>query len=327
MEELHAPSYPDEETRLRHERAWAAGFFDGEGWAAAVGQRGRRTRQPCARINQSSTTGVPEALVRFRGAVEGIGSVRGPVIKEGREPLYRWTASSRGGVGRAYELLRPWLSAPKLMEFERALSPTANFGEAEAVPFRRAIGTEELAWAAGLFDGEGSTSLERHQTHEGYFVIESSVTQSSNTGVPEVLSRFQGALGGVGKIYGPYEQDGARELVYRWKAYGLQRVELLVSQLLPWLGAIKRAQAETSLSVVRSQSTLPRGNPLWGAYKTHCVHGHEYATARIRPYKSRRGGKQRRDSKQCLMCTREQARARRGAQREVGDVQNYFFSK
>ena len=58
----------------RHELAWAAGFFDGDGWAAAVRQRRRRTRQPAARINQAGD-GVPETLIRFRGALGGLGSL------------------------------------------------------------------------------------------------------------------------------------------------------------------------------------------------------------------------------------------------------------
>src|SRR5437016_14314230 len=78
-----------------HELAWAAGFFDGDGWAALVRAKGRRTGQPHAQINQGSVAGVPEVLVRFRNAV-GVGRVVGPKIKEGRLPLYCWLATSRG---------------------------------------------------------------------------------------------------------------------------------------------------------------------------------------------------------------------------------------
>lgn len=314
MESFHAPSHPDEETRLRHERAWAAGFFDGEGWAAAPQRPRRRTRQPYAQINQSSTTGVAEVLVRFREAVGGIGGIRGPVIKQGRVPLYRWTASSRGGVGRVYELLRPWLSGPKLAEFHDALAAVPGWSGASSPADQISAETEGLAWAAGLFDGEGWASLTKHRSHTGFFALEAGVTQSSSEGIPEVLRRFQRIVG-VGNISGPIAQKDSSKPVYRWKTHGVGNVEPVIQVLWPWLSGPKREQARLALEVMRAQPRLPRGNPAWGAYKTHCVNGHEYATARIRPYKSRHGGTRRRDSKQCLACAREQARAKQAAQR------------
>jgi hypothetical protein len=87
-------------------------------------------------------------------------------------------------------------------------------------------------------------------------------------------------------------------------------VRLVLDSLWPWLGQVKRAQARAMLKVLNGQPVLPRGNPAWGNRKTHCVNGHEYATARIRPYVPRRGGGQRRDSQQCLVCVRDAARER-----------------
>ena len=95
-----------------HELAWAAGFFDGDGWAAAVLQKGRRTSQPYAQINQGSLAGVPEVLMRFHDVV-GVGRVAGPKIEEGRQPLYWWVASSRRDVERTGSLIGPWLSHEK----------------------------------------------------------------------------------------------------------------------------------------------------------------------------------------------------------------------
>ncbi len=53
----------------RTELAWAAGFWDGEGSAYLTGSRDRATKQPQARMDQSSTTGVPEVLIRFQKAL------------------------------------------------------------------------------------------------------------------------------------------------------------------------------------------------------------------------------------------------------------------
>lgn len=281
-----------------HELAWAAGFFDGDGWAALSRRRGRRTGQPQARINQSGLDGVPEVLVRFRDAV-GVGRIGGPKIEDRREPLYWWVASSRGDVARTGELIGGWLSGQKRVQFTAATGLRFH-----AAPMN------SFAWVAGLFDAEGSTSLSDHRSHAGYKVIEAAITQSGVT-IPEELVRVHASLE-RGSVNGPYVQEGANELIYRWRASRADDVRMLLHLLDPWLGQVKRAQALAALRVIDGQPPLLRGRPEWGSHKTHCLHGHEYATARLRPYASRSPkGSQRRPSQQCLVCARDQARARR----------------
>ena len=292
-----------------HELAWAAGFFDGDGWAALSKRKGRRTGQPQAQINQSSVEGLPEVLVRFRDAV-GVGRIAGQKIEDGREPLYWWVASSRSDVERTGRLILPWLSGQKRSQFNAAVGLLS--GHPALTSF---------AWAAGLFDAEGSTSLTAHQSHAGHKVIESSITQGGDMS-PEELRRFVACVG-RGRVYGPYDQAGANEPVYRWRAYTIDDVRSILHLILPWLGGVKRRQAFAAIATIDGQPALPRGRVEWGRHKTHCIRGHEYASARIRPYVSRGVGVQRRDSKQCLQCTREQARDRRSEaarQREIGDV-------
>ena len=292
-----------------HELAWAAGFFDGHGWAALSRRRGRRTGQPQARINQSGLDGVPEVLVRFRDAV-GVGRIGGPKIEDRREPLYWWVASSRGDVTRTGELIGPWLSALKRDQFARAVGLCLVDAPIDS-----------FAWAAGLFDAEGSTSLCDHRSHAGHKVIDGAVTQGGASGMPQVLERFRSVVD-VGKTYGPYEQEGATEPIYRWRAQTPDKVRRAIHVLMPWLGDVKRRQALEAFRVIDAQPALPRGRVEWGSHKTHCIHGHEYLIARLKPYVSRSNGVQRRASKQCLACAREQARgaylARRGAQRKIG---------
>jgi hypothetical protein len=292
-----------------HELAWAAGFFDGDGWAALVRQKGRRSRRPQARINQASLDGVPEVLIRFRDAV-GVGRIGGPNIKEGRGPLYWWVASSRGDVTRTGALIGPWLSGQKRDQF--ALAAGLRF---DAAPI------DSFAWAAGLFDAEGCVSLSDHRTHAGYKVIDGAVTQGGGNGLPQVLERFRSVIN-VGKNYGPYEQEGANEPIYRWRAQTPDKVHRAIHVLLPWLGDIKRGQAFEALAVVDGQPALPRGRIEWGSHKTHCIHGHEYAIARLKRYVSRgASGVQRRDSKQCLVCVRERARRAYPARtKKIGDL-------
>src|SRR5712691_9004757 len=135
-----------------HVLAWAAGFFDGEGWVNKA-ERGVQ-----ARINQADPNGVPEVLLKFRRIV-GVGRIGGPEVEEGKQDLYRWEISSRAAVLRVAELIGPWLCQVKRAQFEHALraplAPIAWPGSS----------SEELAWAGGLFDGEGSTYLLKHRTH------------------------------------------------------------------------------------------------------------------------------------------------------------------
>lgn len=280
-----------------HELAWAAGFFDGDGWASLSRQKGRRTGQPQARINQSSLDGVPQVLLRFRDAV-GLGRIGGPKIEDGREPLYRWVASSRGDVHRVGSQIGPWLSTAKRGQFRTAVG--LRFAGA---PLR------SVAWAAGLFDAEGSTSLSDRSSRVGYRAIEAAVTQGGSA-VPEELVRFADCVA-LGRVNGPYEQEGANEPIYRWRIHTVDGVRRMLHALLPWLGVVKRRQAFAAVAVIDAQPSLPRGRVEWGSHKTHCIHGHEYASARIRPYVSRGVGIERRANKQCLACSREQARARR----------------
>jgi hypothetical protein len=290
----------------RTELAWAAGFWDGEGSAYLTGADARTTKYPQARINQSSPAGVPEVLVRFQ-RVLGFGRIQGPDLAEGREPLYRWVVSSRADVNATFDVLRAWLGDVKRAQFRDVLGVGARVSDGRSFTSR----DEWVAWCAGLFDGEGSVCLLRHGSHVGYFVLEANITQSSWTGAPEVLERFRMTFN-VGAIYGPYPGSEGHAPVYKWRAYRQGQIQALIAAMGPHLGGVKREQATAAIAVVASQPQLPRGNPAWGNRKRYCVNGHEYATARVRPYRQRReGGIQRRDSKQCLACSREQARERR----------------
>jgi hypothetical protein len=281
----------------RHELAWAAGFFDGEGWAAK-----NKTRGVQARINQSDDDGVPQVLIRFQRVV-GCGRLHGPVREERRRDLYYWDVSSRRDVEAVANAIWPWLGEVKRIEFAAALG-RVPLSASDAL-----TETELLAWAGGLYDGEGCASVSPHRTHRGHFSPEIAVTQSGMT-CPEVLETLRSVLG-CGRIYGPYVQDGATLPVFRWKAAAAKDVEHSSYLLAPWIGPVKREQARGVSRMLIEQGRLPRGNPAWGNRKTHCVNGHEYATGRIRPYVSRGRAVPQRENHSCLVCLRDYVREQR----------------
>jgi hypothetical protein len=105
---------------------------------------------------------------------------------------------------------------------------------------------EELAWAAGFFDGEGCFSWTRHW---GCAVIHQTTLGP--------LERFQRAVGGIGKIYGPYaprhKDQWKRKPQWVFRAHRREYVQAIAALLWFKLGDVKRAQA---IRVIRKYPTL-----------------------------------------------------------------------
>jgi hypothetical protein len=233
-----------------------------------------------------------------------VGRLRGPDLEDAKQPIYRWEATSKADLARVAELIGPWLGTIKHAQFAHAL------GSEVQVSIRAGSMTEELAWAGGLYDGEGSASLTPHRSHLGHFSPEVAITQLGDE-VPEVLVRTRAALG-CGRVYGPYDQDRTSLPVYRWKAQSHHDVHFALYTLLPWIGTVKRDQARRVLRVLVEQGRLPRGNPAFGvAGSRYCLRGHDKLAARIRSYVSRGGAWPNPYARQCLACSRERARLKR----------------
>jgi hypothetical protein len=107
---------------------------------------------------------------------------------------------------------------------------------------------EELAWAAGFFDGEGTTIARTDSDRPGYHQLQITVPQCGRDGVPGVLLRFQRAVLGMGFIEPP-----DKRAVYRWRARGFVDAQATIALLWCFLGPVKRAQATTALRTVVGQ--------------------------------------------------------------------------
>src|SRR4051812_17544022 len=110
----------------------------------------------------------------------------------------------------------------------------------------------DLAWAAGLFDAEGSAStylppnrLTRRRQMQ--------VSQGGVAGTPPaVLVRFQRAIGGHGGITGPY-----RGYLFYWKTTRIDVIDAIGHELWPFLSDVKREQLTVAArDVGRSALTL-----------------------------------------------------------------------
>ena len=102
--------------------------------------------------------------------------------------------------------------------------------------------THELAWAAGFFDGEGTTLFYRPG---GTRELRLAVNQVDR----EVLDRFHAALGGISYISGPfrYASMGRRRPQWRWQAGRFGHVQAGIAMLWKFLGTVKRKQAAEAL--------------------------------------------------------------------------------
>lgn len=90
------------------------------------------------------------------------------------------------------------------------------------------------AWAAGLFDGEGSAAT--HTAKGRRSQPELFVYQAGRSDAPEVLVRFREIVE-CGSVLGPY-----RARLWCWRAGSAREIARVATMLWPWLGAPKREQ-------------------------------------------------------------------------------------
>lgn len=116
------------------------------------------------------------------------------------------------------------------------------------------LNKQELAWAAGFFDGEGCTRAGRWYTVTGLErttpTISIGQALSEGEAIPEVLLRFKAAVGNIGRIRGPHRRTRLGKLCKSQCTYGtagFQNVQAVIAMLWPWLSPVKRAQAKETL--------------------------------------------------------------------------------
>jgi len=101
---------------------------------------------------------------------------------------------------------------------------------------------EKLAWAAGIADGEGHWHSYKPKNWK-YVNIRFEITQTDR----EILDRFCKIVG-VGKVYGPWKHCKPRNKeIYRYVTGTTDEVKKLTKLLYPWLGSIKKVQADNVL--------------------------------------------------------------------------------
>jgi len=124
------------------------------------------------------------------------------------------------------------------------------------------VDREELAWAAGFFDGEGSIGCYTHENGKGYrsprLVLQIAQTDRF------VLDRFQAATG-VGRVSGPFKPKTKNSNPYwRMTTESHQNVQAIVAMLWAWLSPQKRGDAHEAISAYlawANSGECPYGHP------------------------------------------------------------------
>jgi hypothetical protein len=156
----------------------------------------------------------------------------------------------------------------------------------------------ELAWAAGFFDGEGYSGVAAGGNGNEYSYFRMQIAQCH----PECLHRFRAAVGGLGNVTGPRPPRGPnRQPTYWWTA-GAETARKAIALLWPYLGSVKRAQAQEALDGemnVGNGRMAPRVRVRDA--QTHCPQGHEYTPENA--------GRTPRGIRYCKECKRVKRRA------------------
>lgn len=104
-------------------RAWAGGFFDGEGSFHVCYYDGNGLSYPQVSISQSGPFG-HELLLKFDRAVERLGKIYGPRRPAKNQKLcrFQWEASGIKKVEKIFFLLHPFLGTIKIEQAEKIIS-------------------------------------------------------------------------------------------------------------------------------------------------------------------------------------------------------------
>lgn len=152
----------------------------------------------------------------------------------------------------------------------------------------------DAAWAAGLFEGEGSITVQR-QRSTARIGIRFTMSMTDL----DVMQRFC-AIVGCGSLTGPTWHSGSTKPQWRFYA-GTPDFARLAWMFRPFLGERRRQALKDALRAYRTQPARRNHQ----REKTHCPHGHEYTAANTFRYPNH-------PARRCLTCERERLARLRG---------------
>lgn len=113
---------------------------------------------------------------------------------------------------------------------------------------------EDLAWAAGLFEGEGSFFINNKKADGKHY---QGVTASLGSTDRDVLERFQAVLG-VGHIRKHSPGDERWRQSWQWGTGKFEHAQYVACLLWPWLCERRRGQVHEALLAHRRYRAMLR---------------------------------------------------------------------
>lgn len=153
----------------------------------------------------------------------------------------------------------------------------------------------DLAWAAGLFEGEGCVSAYVRRNGSVQMQIRLEMTDG------DVVERFALIMGCGNVSIRPPQREHWLPL-HSWRVYEAEKVRDCIQRLLPFLGKRRTARAQEVLRLgadVRSHNTK----------KTHCPQGHPLSGDNLIEEPIKRGEKPY-TARRCRKCRRQKERER-----------------
>jgi hypothetical protein len=169
-----------------------------------------------------------------------------------------FTTNLSPGGGRPSRLLdsEPMAQLGSIVSSGVASNATVPPQNLEAA--RRSVATDE-AWAAGLFEGEGSFGLRSNGT----------VLLTLGSTDKDVIERFRTVIA-TGRISSqPPGRNRRRKRLWRVDVIQVDEVLRVINVLYPWLGARRRARADEAVAVLNwriDTATAERACPFCGGH-------------------------------------------------------------
>jgi len=140
---------------------------------------------------------------------------------------------------------------------------------------------ENLAWAAGIFEGEGCISVSNDRRRR----LKVSVSMTDR----DVIEKF-GHIMGLGSVRGPYMKAGLKDS-WQWEVTSSENVQAVLAAFWEFLCSRRKTKAVEAIKIA---SKVKNKDSIW------CLRGHRLEGENL--YITKRG------SRLCLVCNRMRGR-------------------
>lgn len=109
----------------------------------------------------------------------------------------------------------------------------------------------DIAWAAGLFEGEGTFCIYKIKNRPDSYRSICSMASTDE----DVIQRFHNIVG-FGSFLGPYKHSHKGKERWVWQVQNYKECKQVAELFLPYLGERRRDKAEEMISIINGRHLL-----------------------------------------------------------------------